>query len=229
MAKAEAVVEQRALAEKQNRDYKEASTLRPAVRTVAEKGDEKPLGSITISDPVEQYMIELGTEAKPVIVKAEESSSLRVIYPEINGAMKEESLLDGGSTICSMHEQAAKDHGLTWDPAVTVWMSSADKGLKKSLGLARDVPFVFGEVRVYLQIHVLPDMGYRILLGRLFEMIAETLTKNNRDGSQTITLTDPQNGKVVSLNTYPRGEPPPELKAELDANRRSFQNSMNHQ
>ncbi|KAG2019713.1 hypothetical protein CC2G_005126 [Coprinopsis cinerea AmutBmut pab1-1] len=229
MAKAEAVVEQRALAEKQNRDYKEASTLRPAVRTIAEKGDEKPLGSITISDPVEQYMIELGTEAKPVIVKAEESSSLRVIYPEINGAMKEESLLDGGSTICSMHEQAAKDHGLTWDPAVTVWMSSADKGLKKSLGLARDVPFVFGEVRVYLQIHVLPDVGYRILLGRPFEMIAETLTKNNRDGSQTITLTDPQNGKVVRLNTYPRGEPPPELKAELDANRRSFQNSMNHQ
>ncbi|EAU88027.2 hypothetical protein CC1G_12179 [Coprinopsis cinerea okayama7 len=128
MAKAEAVVEQRALAEKQNRDYKEASTLRPAVRTIAEKGDEKPLGSITISDPVEQYMIELGTEAKPVIVKAEESSSLRVIYPEINGAMKEESLLDGGSTICSMHEQAAKDHGLTWDPAVTRRTSSRVKG-----------------------------------------------------------------------------------------------------
>ncbi len=43
-------------------------------------------------------------------------------------------------------------------------MESVNRGVEKSLGLVKNVAFLFGEVTVYLQVHVLANPAYDLLL-----------------------------------------------------------------
>jgi hypothetical protein len=44
-------------------------------------------------------------------------------------------------------------------------MVSVKGGVDQSLGLAKNIPFKIGEITVYLQVHVLRQPAYDILLG----------------------------------------------------------------
>jgi hypothetical protein len=59
---------------------------------------------------------------------------------------------------------------------------------------------------VYLQIHIMSKPAYKVLLGHLFDTITESLVKNERDGSQTLILTDPNTGKRCQMHTYKQGK-----------------------
>jgi hypothetical protein len=61
---------------------------------------------------------------------------------------------------------------------------------------------------VYLQIYILSSPAYKVLLGRPFDTITESLVKNKRDGSHTLTLTDPNSVKCIRT----RGESPRDLE-----------------
>lgn len=166
-----------------------------------------PSGSIVISDPYVQYLEALapGQAPKQVYV-AGDSASLRVVFPKINNNGEVESVTDSGSQIVSMsYEQAVKSR-LTWDPDLQIYMESANRTLEKSLGLARNISFQFGPLTVYLQVHVIRGAAYKVLLGRPFEILTESVIHNSRDGSQTLTLKDPNTGKRCSVPTHPRGK-----------------------
>ena len=170
-------------------------------------------GSVVISDPVMQYLSTLapGEQAKTVLVAAE-SHALRTVYPLINGVGEVESLLDPGSQIVSMSKAVATMLQITWDPDITVHMESANKSLEKTLGLAKNVPFMFGPITVYLQVHVIEKVAYKVLLGRPFDTITESEVKNSKDGSQLLTLTDLNTGERCVMHTHERGKPPTVLK-----------------
>jgi hypothetical protein len=186
--------------------------------------DGLPKGALIIGDPVVQYLSTLkpGEKPKPIIV-ASESQGLRAVYPLINGVGEVESLLDGGSQIVSMSRAVAVELEVTWDPDITVQMQSANRSLEETLGLAKNVPFLFGQITVYLQIHVMDKPAYKVLLGRPFDTITESIVKNERDGSQSLTLTDPNTGERCVMHTHERGKPPTVLKRPV---RQGFQNSM---
>jgi hypothetical protein len=172
-------------------------------------------GSVVVSDPVMQYLNTFapGEQPKSVVVKvAAESLALRTVYPLINGVGEVESLLDGGSQIVSMSRAVATALQVTWDPDITVHMESANKSLEKTLGLAKNVPFVFGPITVYLQVHVIEKVSYKVLLGRPFDTITESEVKNSKDGSQTLTLTDLNTGERCVMHTHERGKPPTVLQ-----------------
>ena len=172
-------------------------------------------GSVVVSDPVMQYLNTFapGEQRKSVVVKvAAESLALRTVYPLINGVGEVESLLDGGSQIVSMSRAVATALQVTWDPDITVHMESANKTLEKTLGLAKNVPFVFGPITVYLQVHVIEKVSYKVLLGRPFDTITESEVKNSKDGSQTLTLTDLNTGERCVMHTHERGKPPTVLQ-----------------
>jgi hypothetical protein len=172
-------------------------------------------GSVVVSDPVMQYLNTFapGEQPKSVVVKvAAESLALRTVYPLINGVGEVESLLDGGSQIVSMSRAVATALQVTWDPDITVHMESANKTLEKTLGLAKNVPFVFGPITVYLQVHVIEKVSYKVLLGRPFDTITESEVKNSKDGSQTLTLTDLNTGERCVMHTHERGKPPTVLQ-----------------
>jgi len=170
-------------------------------------------GDVIISDPVSQYLATFkpGEEPKVAIV-ARESQGLRAIYPSINGVGEVESLLDSGSQIISMAKSIAQKLGIAWDAAVTIDMESANRSIERTLGLAKNVPFACGSITVYLQIHILSSPAYKVLLGRPFDTITESLVKNERDGSQTLMLTDPNTGERCQMHTHERGKVPEILK-----------------
>jgi hypothetical protein len=168
-----------------------------------------PKGSVILGDPVVQYLGSLMPgEAPKTVVVAQESLGLRSVYPLVNGIGKVESLLDGGSQIVSMAKDTAIELKIAWNPEITVHMESANKGLEQTLGLAKNVPLIFGQIVIYLQVHIIREPAYKVLLGRPFDSITESLVKNNKYGGQTLTLTDPNTGRTVSMNTYERGKRP---------------------
>lgn len=169
----------------------------------------RPTGAVVMSDPYLQYLETLapGESPKQVII-AKPSESLRVVYPVINGKKELEAVSDSGSQIVSMSEAVAIDLGIPWDPDITIHMQSANKQLEKTLGLARDVAFRFNDLTVYLQVHVLKNPAYKVLLGRPFDVLTESEVKNKKDGSQSITIRCPNTGQRLVVPTFTRGLPP---------------------
>jgi hypothetical protein len=176
---------------------------------LAEDTNGMAKGSVVVSDPVMQYLNTLPPGEKPKsVVVAAESHALRTVYPLINGVGEVESLLDPGSQIVSMSRAVAQMLQVPWDPDITVHMESANKSLEKTLGLAKNVPFVFGPITVYLQVHVIERVAYKVLLGRPFDTITESEVKNSKDGSQSLTLTDLNTGERCVMHTHERGKAP---------------------
>jgi len=180
---------------------------------LAEDTNGMAKGSVVVSDPVMQYLNSLapGEEPKSVIVAAE-SHALRTVYPLINRVGEVESLLDPGSQIVSMAKSVAVTLEVSWDPDITVQMQSANNTLERTLGLAKNVPFLFGTITVYLQVHVIGNAAYKVLLGRPFDIVTESVVKNAKDGSQSLTLTDPNTGERCVMHTHERGKAPTVLQ-----------------
>jgi hypothetical protein len=193
---------------------------------LAEDTNGMEKGSVVVSDPVMQYLSTLAPgEAPKTVLVAAESHALRTVYPLINGVGEVESLLDPGSQIVSMSKAVALMLQIPWDPDITVHMESANKTLEKTLGLAKNVPFMFGPITVYLQVHVIEKVAYKVLLGRPFDTITESEVKNSKDGSQSLTLTDLNTGERCVMYTHERGRPPTVMRRPVKQD--FVQNSMN--
>ncbi|KAF7323991.1 RT-RNaseH-2 domain-containing protein [Mycena kentingensis (nom. inval.)] len=184
-----------------------------------------PAGAIVANDPVVQYLnsVPANETPKQVLVAskdvmhiASDSASLRVLYPAINGVSEEESIYDNGSQIVSMAQEIAEKLGLAWDPDICIHMQSANAQVEKSLGLAKNVPFRFGDIILYLQVHIIRQPAYKVLLGRPFDTLTRSNVENRADGSQLLTLTDPNSGKRCTVPTFERGVPRQLKRAERD-------------
>lgn len=187
--------------------------------------DDGARNTVIIDDPVLQYLGSLGEgeEPKPLIASGE-SKPLRAIYPIVNTVDEEECLLDSGSQIISMGRDTAVSLGIHWTPDVTINMQSAQGHIEPTLGLARNVPFKFGSITLLLQVHILKDPPYKILLGRPFDCLTTSVVQNQEDGDAILTLTDPATKTKVMLPTYERGRPPRVIRRGTG---QDFQVSMN--
>ena len=164
-----------------------------------------PAGALIAKDPVLEYLEGLGEDVTPKqIFVARDSASLKVTYPTVNYQGRLESILDSGSQIVSMALDEAKEMGLIWDPKIQIFMQSANKTIERSVGLARNVPFQWGQLTVYLQVHIIRGPAYKVLLGRPFDTLTRSQIDNQEDGGQVITLTDPNSGKVFAVPTFDR-------------------------
>ena len=177
-----------------------------------EKGD-LPVGGIVVHDAVEQFVnLSGGHYTGPFQMTtgnmAPENADLRTFWPMINKHGKKESLVDGGSQIASISLKAALELGIAYDPTFMITMESADKGRTSTLGLARNIPFDFEGIVYYLQLHVLQDPAYEVLLGRPFEIVSNLVITNLPNGNAIGTLTDNTNGRKLSLPSYRRGQIP---------------------
>lgn len=170
-----------------------------------------PAGAVVVGDPVLQYFNSLqpGEAPKQVFVAfthvAGDSAALRVLYPLVNGVQEIESIVDGGSQIVSMAQSVAVKSGITWNPDINIYMQSANAQVEKSVGLAKNVAFRFGELTLYLQVHIIKSPAYEVLLGRPFEVLTGSMVQNGTDGSQLITLTDPGTQQRCAVPTFEKG------------------------
>jgi len=176
--------------------------------------DEIPEGYMIAADPVVQFLLE-NKDAEPSdLIVAKRSEALRAIYGTINRVGQEECLLDDGSMIVSMAKEAAIELGLTWDPSVRINMESASNHVEKTLGLARNVCLAVGGLNLYLQVHILENPPYRVLLGRPFGTLTSSTVSTKPDGSSEITLTDPNTKRIAIVPTYERGTGPDQLQKQ---------------
>ncbi|KAI8976667.1 hypothetical protein BD414DRAFT_422986 [Trametes punicea] len=155
-----------------------------------------PPGALVIGDPVDNFLKTCGPgEALPPLVTSVDSLAIRAIEGTFQDSRQEpvrvSCILDSGSAITSMSDGLAHTLGLAFDPKVILHMQSANGETNPSLGLARNVPVRFGDIVVYLQFHVISSPAYDVILGRPFDVLTESVVQTFGDGTQTITLHDP--------------------------------------
>lgn len=97
--------------------------------------------------------------------------------------------------------------GIIYDPTQCTALQSANSETEWALGIAKDVPFRFGEVTAILQVHIVDSPAYDVLLGRPFEVLTQACTQSFLSGDQHITLTDPNTKRMVMIPTVPRKPP----------------------
>ncbi len=100
-----------------------------------------------------------------MVVVALSSQSLRSVYPLVLGRKKLECLCDSGSQIVSCLANLAKQMRWECDPDIYMLLESANRGVENSLGLVKNVAFLFGEVTVYRKFIYLPHQDKTWWLG----------------------------------------------------------------
>ena len=105
-----------------------------------------------------------------------------------------------------MSEAVALKTGIPWDSTVILGMQSANGQINASLGLTHNIPFQFAGITLYLQVHIICEAAYDILLGRPFEDIMHAVTRNLEGGNQTITITCPNTKMVITMPTFERSD-----------------------
>jgi hypothetical protein len=86
-------------------------------------------------------------------------------------------------------------------------MQSANGSCNKSLGLVENLKLEISGMKLHIQAHVIRNLAYNVLLGRPFDILTALHIKNYRDASQTITITDPNSSKMVSIPTVLLSQP----------------------
>ena len=177
-----------------------------------DESDEIRAGCITGGDPVLQFLAQNPGADLKQLKQGALTKPLRSIYCSINGVGQEECVLDRGSMIVSMSKKVAVQLGLVWDPTISIEMESASNHVEQTLGVARNVAFDVGGLRLFLQVHVLENPPYRVLLGRPFETLGATVIQTYEDGSSEVVIKDPNTKRVAVVPTYERGKAPGDLQ-----------------
>lgn len=167
-----------------------------------------PEGAIIVPDPIEAYYKSLAVGEAPDITRltvAKESTAIRSIFALIDNFQKKECTVDPGCQVIAMSETTCHSLTLAYDPQIRLNMESANGSFDWSLGLSRNVPFLIGTITLYLQVHVIRSPSYEILLGRPFDVLTESVIRNYRNEDQTITITDPNTMKKITIPTFARG------------------------
>jgi hypothetical protein len=112
------------------------------------------------------------------LIVSKDSLPLRAVYPLTSGTHKFENVLDSGSQIIGMREDIWEAIG---DPMhnSTMTMQAANNTHDETMGKLRDVRFTFGDLDFYLQVQVVKNAPYEILLG-------ETLLRVDHGYRQTL-------------------------------------------
>ncbi|KAK1215582.1 hypothetical protein PQX77_021793, partial [Marasmius sp. AFHP31] len=176
--------------------------------------------SLVIDDPVETYLLSNPTaDAFNTIMNlfgdlkvgdeyyvAKESTSIRAV----NGIVGNDTvhcILDSGCSIVAMSEAACNALHVVFDPAFRIPVQSANGDMDMTLGLGRNVPFRFGDVTAFLQVHIIPSPAYDVLLGRPFDVLTQSTIQNFASGAQHITLHDPNNHNNITIPSVERKPP----------------------
>src|SRR5713226_3889643 len=104
-----------------------------------------------------------------------------------------------------MSEEISLALTIPYDPMVRLSMMSANREVDKTLGIACNVPFLVGDITLYMQVHVLWAPAYNILLGRPFDVLTKLVICNYSDKNQTVTIQDPNTGCMATVPTIPHG------------------------
>ena len=159
-----------------------------------------PLDTLVAQDPFKDMIVETSKVPEAVVV-VQDSSSLQCIWPMVANHCQVESIRDLGCQIVTMSEAVAVKVGLIYNPKVVLLMQSVNGQINHSIGLARNVPFMIGDIPFYLQVHILHVPVYDILLGHPFDILTKSVVQNFSNEQQSITIKDLNSDQVMTVPT----------------------------
>ncbi|EIW51292.1 uncharacterized protein TRAVEDRAFT_137632 [Trametes versicolor FP-101664 SS1] len=170
------------------------------------RGEPLQPGGVILPDPYEVYLRRLAPGNDPRELRvAKESHALRSVVGLVDNKEWVEAIIDPGSQIVAMSEHVCNALALPYDPTIQLFMQSANGDVDRSLGLVRNVPFCVADIVLYLQVHVIRNAAYDILLGRPFDVLTKSVVKNFENEDQTLTIVCPNTGQTATIPTVPRG------------------------
>lgn len=168
-----------------------------------------PHGSVTTT-PAQVGVVNTLMAALPErtdgLVVANHSEKLRAIDVVLNGTRTVEAIMDEGSQIIGLRRDIWEDIGLPVRRDHLVTMETANSALETSVGLLQDLKLTVGGYNFYVQVQVVENAAYEMLLGLPFHVLTQGSTKFFGDGSSHLTLNDPNTGAVIMIPTRERNK-----------------------
>ncbi|KAG6870304.1 hypothetical protein C0995_013930, partial [Termitomyces sp. Mi166 len=162
-------------------------------------------GTVGAVDPVEAFYSHWPPEHRASLCVAKDTDLLRAIMAVIDRKEEVECIVDSGSQIVSMLEEIAHHLGLVYDPMVVLNMQSANGAIDQLRGLARNVPCTIAGLTIYLQVHVISQPAYDILLGKPFDVLTRSVVRTLSAHEMVIMITNPNGGDSRTIATFERG------------------------
>jgi hypothetical protein len=131
-------------------------------------------------------------------------------------------VLDSRSEVIAMPKRMWEKLGLPIRSDHTMTMSSANTSTDATLGVLKNLALNFGLGEVCVQVQVLVQANFDLLLGRPFHCLMSATTNDYPDGNQDITIHDPNLGKEYKLPTRPWKEGYPRCRKGIKCSCYSF-------
>jgi gag-polyprotein putative aspartyl protease len=175
-------------------------TKRVATTAFIEEGDAEI--ALNMNETSEPQVLLTNTGADNLIV-AKHTEELRVIDIMIQG-IKVVATVDDGSQIISIRQDMWEKIGLPIRSDKIMIMESANKTKDETMGLLQDLKINIGGYDFYLQVQVVKDAPYEMLLGRPFFTLTQATHKHFDNGESRLTLFDPNTGDKITFPTRAR-------------------------
>jgi hypothetical protein len=161
------------------------------------------LGSSDDSVAQEMFMCSLPRRQDNLVV-AKNTEELRSLDVVLEGKVEIEATVDDGSQIIGIRKDKWEEIGIPMRADHLMVMESANKSKDQTLGLLADLKMSIGGYDFYIQVQVVENAPYELLLGRPFFTLTQATTRHFTNGDSQITLVDPNTGAVITMPTRQR-------------------------
>ena len=137
------------------------------------------------------------------ITVAHHSLPLRTITCQI-GESSFEGIMDEGSTVVAMSQSTWEAVGKPLDPTLVMHMEVANGQTSHTAGVMLNFPVIIAGLTFHLQIQVVENAPFDILLGKPFYALSRAMIFTELDGRTLVTLTDPNTHQKATVATRKR-------------------------
>jgi hypothetical protein len=102
-----------------------------------------------------------------------------------------ECILDSGCQIVAMNSVIWEKLSNNLQVERALKMEAANSTITEMHSCLCNIQFTFDDIDIYLQVQVMPNDPYDILLGHPFYALTECIMKDFTHGDQHLTITDP--------------------------------------
>jgi hypothetical protein len=151
------------------------------------------LGNVGEKNEQSMFMALLPIRLDNLIV-AKQTEELRSIDAVLEGKVAIEATIDNGSQIIGIRKDKWEELGIPMRSDHLMVMESANMSKDQTLGLLADLKLTIGENNFYLQVQVIKNAPYKLLLGQPFFTLTQATTRHYTNGDSQITIVDPNTG-----------------------------------
>ena len=180
---------------------------------------KKVSSNLLEEEPVDSYLSSFGVPSSPPLSldvykfaatspTAAASLPLRTITLKFGDRVEAECILDGGAQIIVMRKDIWEQLGTPITANKASAMESANAGTTYTLGLVENQLVTMGTFSFYLQIQIVEDAPFEVLLGRPFFDVLNCVEISRSGGSHQIEVRDPETGTPYKFATQPRQRKP---------------------